>query len=325
VSVKCLFNKKIFYGKINLKKTIDVIIPAYNAEKFIERTIESVLSQTYLLRKIIVIDDGSIDKTVEVVENISKISKIPIVLISQENKGPNAARNTGLEHSDSEFIALLDADDIWKEEKLQKQIEVFEQSEFENLGLVYCGYELVDEKGEYVNKKNILPCLKGKVFNQLLKSNLISGSCSSVLIKKECFEEVGLFDEKLRGSEDWDMWLRISKHYEFDYVDEPLVYITDRGASNNKNFEKMLDNRIKFLNKWMEEIKKERELVAFHRNKIIMLAIRCKMGKFSFNIVENIEKTMIGQTKELFFGKGSANILKYIPVAIFNCLRERFS
>jgi glycosyltransferase involved in cell wall biosynthesis len=308
-----------------LKKTIDVIIPAYNAEKFIERTIVSVLRQTYLPEKIIVVDDGSIDKTVEIVENISKTSKIPIVLISQENKGPNAARNVGLKNADSEFIALLDADDIWKEEKLQKQIEVFEKSEFENLGLVYCGYELIDEKGEDVNKKNILPFLKGKVFNQLLKSNLISGSCSSVLIKKKCFQKVGFFDETLSGSEDWDMWLRLSKHYEFDYVDESLVYITDRSVSNNKNFERMLDNRIKFLKKWIIEIQKDKKLAAFHRNKIIMLAIRCKMGKYSFNIVENIKKTMTGQTKELFFGKGSVNILKFVPVAILNYFREKFS
>ena len=284
---------------------------------------KSVVSQTYLPEKIIIVDDGSADKTVDIVKYFKKNSNVGIELHRQENRGPNAARNAGLKHSTSEFVAFLDADDIWESTKLEKQFEVFEKSEFKNPGIVYCGYDLLRESGSATTKKIIRPALQGNVFLDLLKSNTISGSCSAVLVKKECFERAGLFDETLSGSEDWDMWLRLSEFYEFDYVPEPLVFITDRTESNNKNYERMLENRIKFLNKWMDEIRKDRELVIFHRNKIIMLAIRCKTKDFSFKMVENIEKTMNDSTKAILFGDVRINLFKFIPAAIFNYFREK--
>ena len=237
-----------------MKKTIDVIIPAYNAEKFIEKTIRSVLEQTYLPEKIIVVNDGSIDKTVEVVEEISKTSKVPIILISQENRGPNAARNVGLEHSDSEYIALLDADDIWKEEKLEKQLQVFEKSELENLGLVYTAYDLIDENGCKIKQSFLVfkldPDLRGYVFNKMFDAMKITGSCSGVLIKKKCFEKVGFFDESLRGAEDWDMWIRISKEFQIDYVNETLVHVRVHDKNSHNDQVMMAENMIMFLKKW---------------------------------------------------------------------------
>lgn len=307
-----------------MKKTIDVIIPAYNAEKFIERTMRSVVLQTLPPEKIIVVDDGSTDGTVNVIKEFAKTSNIQIQLNLQENRGPNAARNEGLRHSTSEFVAFLDADDVWTNDKLERQIEVFEKTEFEKLGLVYCGYGLINEAGEKINRKVARPVLKGEIFEKILESNLISGSCSSVLIKKECVNAVGWFDENLSGSEDWDMWLRISQEWRFDFSQNSMVFITNRNKSNNKDFEKMLANRIKFLNKWIDEIGKSGELITLHRNKLIMLSIRCKIGNRAFNISENIDENSSDSVKTVLFGNNKLKIIRFIPSAVLNYFIERF-
>ncbi len=306
-----------------MKKTVDVIIPAYNAEKFIERTLKSVVSQTHLPEKIIVVDDGSTDETVNVIKNFKKKSKVEIDIYRQENRGPNAARNVGLKNSTSEFVAFLDADDLWEKEKLEKQLRVFENTKFEKLGIVYCGYELVDESGEKLRKKNIAPRLKGKVFYELLKSNLISGSPSTVLMKKECLGQTGLFDEILRGSEDWDMWLRVAKDYDFDYVDEPLIFVADMPVSNSKNYESMLINRVMFINKWIDEIKKSKELVTYHRNKLISGAVFCKINKPPFKIKKTINKYISEDTKKILFKGKEINVLRYILSILSNRFFKR--
>jgi len=303
-----------------LKKTVDIIIPAYNAEKYIRQAILSVASQTYQINKIIVVDDGSIDKTAEIVKSI--IVAVPVTLISQNNKGPNAARNEGLRQSDSEYIAFLDADDFWKKDKVEKQMSVFESSEYENLGLVYCGYELIDENGKKIIKKIIKPVLRGKIFQKLLKANLISGSPSTVLMKKEVLEKVGFLDESLRGSEDWDMWLRIAEKFDFDYVDESLIYVADLTESNSKNFELMLINRILFINKWIHIISKYDRLVVYHRNKLVSGAIRCKIKNQFFRIAETISRYISTDARNILFG-GKINITKSVFSVLFSYLFRR--
>jgi len=237
-----------------LKKTIDVIIPVYNAEKFIEKTLESVVSQTHLPEKIIVVDDGSTDKTVDIIENFKKNSNVGIELHRQKNRGPNAARNAGLKHSTSEFVAFLDADDIWEKEKLEKQLRIFEKNEFEKLGLVYMAYDLIDENDEKIKKSFLIfkldPGLRGDVFDKMFDAMKITGSCSGVLIKKDCFEKTGYFDETLKGAEDWDMWIRISQYFEIDYVDEILVHVRLHKSNSHNNQMMMAENMIMFLKKW---------------------------------------------------------------------------
>jgi len=237
-----------------LKKTIDVIIPAYNAEKFIKRTLQSVVSQTHLPEKIIVVDDGSTDKTVDIIENFKKNSLVRIDIYKQENRGPNAARNVGLEHSDSEFIALLDADDFWESTKLEKQLRTFEETDFKDLGLVYTAYDLIDENDEKIKQSFLVfkldPGLRGDVFDKMFDAMKITGSCSGVLIKRACFEKTGFFDESLRGAEDWDMWIRISQYFEIDYVNEVLVHVRLHRNNSHNNQIMMANNMIMFLKKW---------------------------------------------------------------------------
>lgn len=231
---------------------VDVIIPAYNAARFIEKTILSVLNQQGgHVSKILVVDDGSIDSTSQTVSNLAKkLNAKNLVLLKQENLGASAARNLGLLHAQAEYVAFLDADDVWDEWKLHKQINVFKTTELTNVGLVYCEYNLITDSGSMITNKGV--CLqnelRGYVTRKLTYGNRITGSASAVLIRR-CFLNGLTFDTSLVCAEDWDLWLRLSELCQFDFVHEALVKIRvhDNNSQNDQN--RMLDGELLFLNK----------------------------------------------------------------------------
>jgi len=202
-----------------------------------------------------VVNDGSTDQTAQIVEAFTKKHPhISMKLIHQNNAGLANARNKGIQHTTAPYIALLDADDIWLNGKLEQQLEVFNASSEPRLGVVYTGYELIDENSLAIsNDKGIIkPQARGDVRSKLLTGNFISGSGSSVLIKSAVFKEVGLFDESLRASEDWDMWLRIAQQFHFDFVDLPLVQIRVHQSNMQKDFSRMLASELAMLNKFAQ-------------------------------------------------------------------------
>ncbi len=238
---------------------IDVVIPVYNGANFIIDALNSVISQTLKPQNIFVIDDGSTDNTEEVVKNYASSSTLPVTYIKKENGGPNSARNIGVQKSSADFLTFLDADDIWNRTKLEKQIALFKESTFPNLGLVYCDYCSVNEKGVLIEGAyHVEPSMSGKVFTQLLQKNVISGSASAVMIKRECFDSVGFFDEALRASEDWDMWLRIAEKYDIDFVKEVLVNIRFHDKNAQKDIKKMFRNELMFYIKWKSLLKEKK-------------------------------------------------------------------
>jgi len=230
---------------------VSVVIPAYNCEKFISTAIESVLSQTYGDYEIIVVNDGSTDKTDEVLSRYaSKIKKI-----YQPNKGPAEARNTGIANSGGEYIAFLDQDDAWLPDKLRMQVEVMEKND--KLGLVYTDIYILNDK-EFSNAD----CLyrrsfqmrqphRGSVIEYLFLDNFIA--TSSVMVRKECFSEIGMFDSSVVPSEDYDRWLRIAADYEIDFIDAPLVKFRDHIAAFAGNKIVTLTHAIDVLNKMLSE------------------------------------------------------------------------
>lgn len=234
---------------------IDVVIPAYNASAFIERTLESVLRQTLAPSSIIVVDDGSADDTAALVRRFAEAHPAQkIVLLSQSNKGISGARNAGLKVATSEFVALLDADDLWEPEKLERQAALFRRASAEKLGLVYCDYRLIDEHGAPVRARSHTgPRLRGSIRSELCKGNLISGSASAVLIRTRVLQDVGLFDEALVCCEDWDLWLRISKDWEVDFVPETLVRICRHSQSIQLDNRKMLEGDLRIAVKLSDE------------------------------------------------------------------------
>ncbi|MCJ7568848.1 MAG: glycosyltransferase [Anaerolineales bacterium] len=203
----------------NLKTTpkISIVIPAFNAEYWIARTINSVLSQTLQDLEIIVIDDGSTDGTRNIVEAI-KDNRIQYHY--QENRGLSGARNSGILASTGRFIALLDADDLFKPKKLAYQVELMEKEP--DLGLVTCGIELIDQYDNHIGEERHWLFHPTIDLDHLLFWNPLLPS--TLLIRREWFERVGLFDESLRRYEDWEFPIRLAAAgCRMEYVREILV------------------------------------------------------------------------------------------------------
>lgn len=239
--------------------SVDVIIPVFNGEKFVADAIQSAAEQTYLPKRIIVVDDGSTDGTVEVVERLIRQVSVSVVLLRKENGGPNSARNLGLKQATSEFVAFLDADDEWEVNKLERQLAVFIDGKSE-LGVVYCGYSLIDENGREmagVPLIKIEETMRGDIYSKLLRGNMVVGSASAVLIRRSCFDTVGMFDESLRASEDWDMWLRIAEKFYFDFINERLIRIRRHPQNAQNDTLKMFANELLFFDKWGKRLPKD--------------------------------------------------------------------
>lgn len=272
------------------EKSIDVIIPVYNGEEFILDAIKSVEAQTIKPNNIFIIDDGSTDNTANIIENYIKISNSPITFVHKENGGPNSARNKGLSLSKTDYVAFLDADDTWIENKLEKQLEVFNTSTLSNLGLVYSDYNPINSNNNIldIRKIKIDKNFRGNAFKQVLSANKIIGSASSALIKREVFSVVGLFDEKLRFSEDWDMWIRISEKYDIDFSNEILVNIRTHKNNTTKNIYKNFLGEIDFFEKWT--LKTETSQIPKEwRDRIIVQIIR-RLPKMDF--IKKIKQRM---------------------------------
>jgi glycosyltransferase involved in cell wall biosynthesis len=210
---------------------VSVIIPTYNRAEYLCSAIRSVLSQTFQDFEIIVVDDASTDNTNEIVDGFND-SRIKYIR-HETNKGGSAARNTGIKMSSGEYIAFLDDDDEWLPEKLELQVNLMENSS-PKVGVVYTGFLILDRSTGKVLTQRI-PSKRGYLFNELAKGNCI-GTTSTPLLRKECFEKVGLFDENLPSSQDYDMWIRVSKEFHLEYIGKPLVkyYIHDNKISNSR-------------------------------------------------------------------------------------------
>jgi glycosyltransferase involved in cell wall biosynthesis len=206
-------------SKSRANPRVSVIIPVYNRAHLVNRAIESVLNQTYQDFELIVVDDGSTDNTAEVVHSV-RDERIKYVR-HQSNRGPSAARNTGIRAASGELIGFLDSDDEWLPEKLQRQVDKFDSASA-NVGLVYGGYVVIDnEKKKTI--REVYPKKRGYMFKEMLKMAGPPDYVSMTLVRRECFEKVGLFDEGMRFVEDWDMWVRIAAQYKFDFVGEMVA------------------------------------------------------------------------------------------------------
>ena len=235
-----------------MRAQIDVVIPAFNAKAYLTETLQSVAQQGEVLAQIIVVNDGSTDHTAACVHQFAAAHpQMNIVLVEQANLGLSAARNTGIRKSTAPYIAFLDADDLWQAHKLDTQLQLFLSSIDTKLGVVYTGYSLISESSAPLsaNTRLVAPKVRGDVYQALLRGNFISGSGSSVLIKREVLDAVGGFDEKLHASEDWDMWLRIARRFHFDFVDKPLVAIRVHAKNMQKDRLRMLSAELMLLNK----------------------------------------------------------------------------
>lgn len=202
-----------------MEPLVSVIIPTYNYAKFLPEAIDSVLNQTYQDFKIIIIDDGSTDNTKEIIEGYIKKYSDKIRYFFQRNKGCEAACNKGIRESKGVYIAILGADDTWLPEKLKMQMDLFE--EFSDIGFVHTNHTLFTKQGRITNFKFGVKSryFSGYIFPYLLRECFIRGS--TIIVKKECLDDIGLFDETL--GDDYELWLRLSRKYRAGYIDKSLV------------------------------------------------------------------------------------------------------
>ncbi len=194
--------------------SITVVIPTYNRNALIKRALDSVYAQTRAPDEVIVIDDGSNDDTEQMVKN----SYPDAQYIYQTNQGVSKARNVGIERSTSNWICLLDSDDSWHEDKLEKQVAALTTEP--DYRLCHTN-ETWYRHGVLLNQKKKHKKYGGNIFQHCLP--LCAISPSSVIIQRSLFDEVGVFDESLPACEDYDMWLRICCRYPVLFLDEPLV------------------------------------------------------------------------------------------------------
>lgn len=211
--------------------TISVIIPAYNSEKTINKTIESVLNQTFSDLELIVIDDGSTDRTKEVV---SRIKDNRISLFSFANAGLPASRNRGVEKSSSEFVAFIDADDIWTTDKLELQFNALQSNP--KAAVAYSWTDYIDESGKIVASGRHIT-LNGNIYEQLLVRYFLENG-SNFLIRKDAYINVGGSDESMQAGEDWDLCIRLSRLYDFVAVPKTQVLYRVSPLSMSSNINK---------------------------------------------------------------------------------------
>lgn len=203
---------------------ISVVIPVFNGEKTIQATLESVLKQTFKNFEIIIIDDGSFDSTLEI---ISKISDSRIKVFSYANSGASVSRNRGFSHACGEFIALLDADDLWTVDKLESQLTVLEENP--QAMVAYSWSDCIEESGNFL-RPSCHFTYTGNVFANLLVANFI-GNGSVILVRQQVVKEIGDFNESLQAAQDWDWYLRLAYRYEFVVV--PRVQVLYRESKNS--------------------------------------------------------------------------------------------
>jgi glycosyltransferase involved in cell wall biosynthesis len=208
---------------------ISVIIPTYNRAELLQSAITSVLKQTFQDFEIIVVDDASKDNTHAIVKSFDD-RRLRYVR-HEANRGEAGSRNSGVKESNGPYIAFLDDDDEWLPEKLDLQINLLENSA-PQIGCVYTGTVSIDKKTGKILGVNT-PSKRGNLFLELFINNCIT--MSSIMVRKICFETVGLFDERIPYGIDYDMWARIAKEFEYDYVREVLVkyYVHDDRLNNN--------------------------------------------------------------------------------------------
>lgn len=228
---------------------ISIIIPTYNRSELLKRAIRSALNQSYSNLEIIIVNDASTDNTEEVIHAFT--DKRIRYIKHQTNQKLSASRNSGIKAATGEFICFLDDDDEMNSQKLKKQIDQFANSS-PRTGVVYCGWQYM------FNNKNVsshTPQFKGDVFNKFLEHSFIV--VHAPLTRKVCFEKVGLFDTSLESCEDWDMWIRISQHYDFDYVPNELVTVHIHEVERmSLSLQSKILARSKILDKYREQLQK---------------------------------------------------------------------
>jgi glycosyltransferase involved in cell wall biosynthesis len=253
---------------------VSIVIPAYNSANYLPQALDSVLNQTFRDYEIIVVDDGSTDETEQVLAPYRGL----IRYIRKENGGPASARNAGIRQASGEYIAFLDADDIWLPDKLQSQIDFISKNP--DLHVLFTDCAIFDQHGFVTSSIKENHNISARItFQDLLTKHFVP--MSSIIVKRACLDEIGLFDESLTGAEDYNLYLRLAQKFQFGYLDKVLVYHRKHENSLSEDLEQMrrdeLTNLDKIANLFPDAKIDKRKLVA---------QIYLRFGRYHFNYGE---------------------------------------
>ena len=245
---------------------VSIIIPSYNMAAMAVRAVESVLNQTYKNIEIIFVDDGSMDDTKRHLEKY--LAKIRYIYKS--NGGVCSARNAGLREAKGEYIGLLDSDDSYLPEKVERSLDFLQKNP--DFGFVHTDIYFVSQKGEIFGKYGHSKCRHtGWITDRLLMGNYIANPTN--FFRRECYDRCGGFHENLFPPGDWDMWLRFSRYFKIGYIDVPLSHYSVSSNSCFNDLERtrreekwVLDHFFENDNRWNGKIKRKAYSAFYLRN-----------------------------------------------------------
>jgi len=237
---------------------VSIIIPTYNREKVLLRSINSVLNQTFQNMELIVVDDGSTDNTQKLLSNIAD-KRLKIVKTSGKT-GANNARNYGVKYASGEFIAFQDSDDEWHLNKLEKQLDFLNKSKAD---ACFCSFERFTPASTLIlpleeKRKSMVLTATNIDIKDTLRSNAIS--TQTLLIKKDVFEELNGFEKNITNLEDWEFAVRLVDGYQVAFINEPLVNVYEQNDSISLDVKAIIQARKFFLKKFKPIYKRFPEL-----------------------------------------------------------------
>lgn len=242
-----------------MNNLVSVIVPVYNRAHLVQETIQSILDQTYQFFEIILINDGSTDRSLAILNDFERKFPEKIRVIDQVNQGQIVARNNGIKIAKGSYIAFLDSDDLWLREKLERQIPLFEPG----VGLVYSGTEIIDEGGQTTRVEPADENMSGDIYPQLLVKNRMTGG--TVVVTAEVLDRVGVFSTEFKAAENWDLWLRICKFSQARVVAEPLVKYRIHSDNMSGDTQLMINAKLKIIEKHCDLDSKDPVIARYSR------------------------------------------------------------
>ena len=263
---------------------VSVIIPTFNRRELLSRAIESVAAQSVRPAELIVIDDGSTDHTIHFLETQTerlKLLGVQIRVLSQENLGPSHARNRGLQSAQGDFISFLDSDDTWRPSYVATAIALLNY--YPTAGLAFCACEGIGVDGKLAEVRDfgfahdIKQGLLRKPFETLVRRMPFQTSC--VTLRRQVVSEIGLFDPSFCVGEDWDLWFRISKRYDFAFTTDALAINYSHSGNIKKYTKEALYSDVRVTLKHISDVvdAASKKIFAARLNRLILLLLEQTM------------------------------------------------